>query len=114
MFERSDSMEFAISIALTLSAAFGFIYGITSFFGKESSLYARMITFAVGCAMLSRLSETLQIFTFGEIRNGFQVGDLGIIGSSLFSWEQTTGRWTVWQTTVPKNCGYTGGGIPDL
>ena len=34
--------------------------------------------------MLSRLFETLQLLSFGEIRSGFQVGDLGIIGSSLF------------------------------
>ena len=70
--------------ALTLSALFGFVYGVIRFFRERSPLYARMIVLGVGCAMLGRLFETLQLLTLGELPSGFHVGTLGILGSFLF------------------------------
>lgn len=77
-------MEIIIFTALTLSAMFGFVYGVVKFFREPSALYSRMIVFGVGCMMLGRLFETLQILTAGEIHQGFHVGLLGTIGSFLF------------------------------
>ena len=77
-------MEQYMSLALTLSALFGFVYGVLRFFRSRSALYARMIVMGIGCAMLGRLFETLQLVTMGELRGGFHVGTLGILGSFLF------------------------------
>ncbi|MBQ4046636.1 MAG: hypothetical protein II627_09300 [Lachnospiraceae bacterium] len=77
-------MDIIIFTALTLSAMFGFVYGVVKFFREPSALYSRMIVFGVGCMMLGRLFETLQLVTAGEIHHGFHVGLLGIIGSFLF------------------------------
>ena len=70
--------------ALTICAMFGFVYGLVKFFRAPSALYSRMIVFGIGCTMLGRLFETLQLYTTGEIHNGFHVGMLGILGSFLF------------------------------
>ena len=64
-------MDIIIFTALTLSAMFGFVYGVVKFFREPSALYSRMIVFGVGCMMLGRLFETLQLVTAGEIHHGF-------------------------------------------
>ena len=40
---------------------FGFVYGLIMFFREPSALYARMILLGMGCIMLGRLFETLQL-----------------------------------------------------
>lgn len=85
-------MEKIIFLSLTLCAALGFGYGLFSFFRKRSALYLRMIVFGLGCAMLGRLFETLQLFTNGEIPSGFHVGVLGVIGSFLFFFSSNYGQ----------------------
>ena len=81
-----------LSLALTVSAGIGFGYGLFRFFRDESALYVRMIIFAVGCAMLGRLFETLLILVNGSLQNGFHVGMLGIIGSFLFLFSANFGQ----------------------
>ncbi len=71
-------------LILTLSAAISFSYGLFWYFRKKSALYLRMIVFGIGCAMLGRLFETLQILTNGQVQSGFHVGVLGVVGSFLF------------------------------
>lgn len=85
-------MYLYLSLALTVSAAIGFGYGLFRFFRDNSALYVRMIIFAVGCAMLGRLFETLQLLVIGELYNGFHVGILGIIGSFLFLFSANYGQ----------------------
>ncbi|MBQ6419503.1 MAG: hypothetical protein IJK02_00355 [Clostridia bacterium] len=85
-------MYLYLSLALTICAGIGFGYGLYRFFRDESALYVRMIVFAVGCAMLGRLFETLLILVNGSLTNGFHVGMLGIIGSFLFLFSANFGQ----------------------
>ena len=78
-------MYLYLSLAMTVSAGVGFVYGLYRFFRDESALYVRMIIFSVGCAMFGRLFETLQYLVNGELGSGFHVGMLGIVGSFLVS-----------------------------
>ena len=73
-----------MSLALTFSAMFGFVYGVFRFFRSKSPLYAQMVVLGIGCAMLGRLFVTLRLITLGELRSSFHVGTLGILGSFLF------------------------------
>lgn len=79
-------------LALTICALFGFVYGLIRFFRKRTALYARMIVFGIGCAMMGRLFETLQLFIRGEIHNGFHIGVLGVVGSFLFFFTSNYGQ----------------------
>lgn len=85
-------MYLYLSLALTLCAAVGFVYGLFRFFLEKSALYVRMIIFGVGCAMLGRLFETLQFLVSGQLQGGFHVGMLGIIGSFLFLFSANYGQ----------------------
>ena len=85
-------MYLYLSLALTICAGIGFSYGLYRFFRDESALYVRMIIFAVGCAMLGRLFETLLILVNGSVGNGFHVGMLGVIGSFLFLFSANFGQ----------------------
>lgn len=80
------------SLALTIASGIGFTYGVVRFFRNKSALYVRMIVFAVGCAMLGRLFETLQLLVTGTLNDGFNVGMLGIIGSFLFLFSANFGQ----------------------
>ena len=79
-------------LALTICAATGFIYGLVRFFPQKTALYLRMIVFGVGCSMLGRLFETLQLFVNGQLTSGFHVGMLGIVGSFLFFFTANYGQ----------------------
>lgn len=85
-------MYLSLSIALTVCAAIGFGYGLFRFFRSKSALYIRMIVFAVGCAMLGRLFETLLLLVSGQIGGGFHVGMLGVAGSFLFLFSANFGQ----------------------
>lgn len=85
-------MYMYLSLALTISAGIGFVYGLFRFFRNESALYIRMIVFGVGCAMLGRLFATLLYLVNGELFPGFNVGMLGIIGSFLFFFSANFGQ----------------------
>ena len=85
-------MYLSLSIALTVCAAIGFGYGIFRFFRSKSALYIRMIVFALGCAMLGRLFETLLLLVSGQIGSGFHVGMLGVAGSFLFLFSANFGQ----------------------
>jgi len=85
-------MYFYLSLALTICAAIGFAYGLFRFFRGKSALYVRMIIFSVGCAMLGRMFETLQLLVRGQLNSGFHVGMLGIIGSFMFLFSANYGQ----------------------
>ena len=85
-------MYMYLSLAMTVSAGIGFVYGLYRFFRDESALYVRMIIFSVGCAMFGRLFETLQYLVNGQLGSGFHVGMLGIIGSFLFLFSANFGQ----------------------
>lgn len=85
-------MYMYLSLAMTVSAGIGFVYGLYRFFRDESALYVRMIIFSVGCAMFGRLFETLQYLVNGQLGSGFQVGILGIIGSFMFLFSANYGQ----------------------
>lgn len=85
-------MYLALSIALAVCAAIGFNYGLFRFFRSKSAMYIRMIVFGVGCAMLGRIFETLQLLVNGQIQSGFHVGMLGIIGCFLFLFSANFGQ----------------------
>lgn len=79
-------------LAVTISALLSFCYGVFRFVGKKNALYLHMIVFGVGCAFMGRLFETLQLFIYGEIPEGFHIGLLGIIGSFLFFFTANYGQ----------------------
>jgi len=81
--------------AVTLCASFGFFYGLFFFFRKRSELYARMVVFGIGCAMLGRLYEILQLQVDGQISSGFHVSMLGLIGSFQFFFTANYGEMNV-------------------
>lgn len=85
-------MEKYLVLALTICALFGYIYGMIRFFRRGTALYARMIVLGIGCAMMGRLFETLQLFIIGEIHSGFQIGVLGVVGSFLFLFTSNYGQ----------------------
>lgn len=85
-------MYLILSIILTVCAAIGFGYGLFRFFRDDEALYIRMIVFAVGCAMLGRLFETLQLLVSGSIGSGFHVDMLGVAGSFLFLFSANYGQ----------------------
>lgn len=85
-------MYLYLSLALTVCAAIGFGYGLFRFFREKSALYVRMIVFSVGCAMLGRLFETLQLLVNGQLNGVFHVGMLGITGSFLFLFTANFGQ----------------------
>ena len=85
-------MEKYLFLALTLSATVGFGYGLYRFFRGRSAMYIKMIVFGIGCAMLGRLFETLQLFANGQIQSGFHVGVLGVVGSFLFFFTANFGQ----------------------
>ena len=63
-------MYLYLSLAMTVSAGIGFVYGLVRFFRDDSALYVRMIILSVGCAMFGRLFETLQYLVNGELDTG--------------------------------------------
>lgn len=71
-------------LAMTLCAAFGFIYGLVHLVWPRKALYTQMIVYGLGCAMVGRLFQVVTLFAFGGLTNGFNIGMLGIIGSFLF------------------------------
>ncbi len=85
-------MYLLLSTILTVCAAIGFGYGLFRFFRDDEALYIRMIVFAVGCAMLGRLFETLLLLVSGQIKSGFHVGMLGVAGSFLFLFSANFGQ----------------------
>ncbi len=85
-------MYLALSIALTVCAAFGFNYGLFRFFRGKAALYIRMIVFAIGCTMLGRLFEALQFLVNGQLSGSFHVGMLGIIGCFMFLFSANFGQ----------------------
>ena len=85
-------MYMYLSLAMTVSAGIGFVYGLYRFFRDESALYVRMIIFSVGCAMFGQLFKTLQYLVNGQLGSGFHVGMLGIIGSFMFLFSANYGQ----------------------
>ena len=85
-------MYVALSFALAACAEVGFNYGLFRLLKKNDALYIRMIVFSVGCAMLGRIFEALQFLVNGQIRSGFHVGLLGIIGSFMFLFSANFGQ----------------------
>ena len=77
-------MEFIYFLAMTLCALFSFAFGLRWYFGRKIPLYAVMIIFGSGCAMLGRMFETMLLLIKHEIQSGFNVGLLGVLGSFMF------------------------------
>ena len=77
-------MESIFFLAMTLCALFSFAFGLRWYFGKKVPLYAVMIIFGSGCAMLGRMFETMLLLIRHELQSGFNVGLLGIMGSFMF------------------------------
>ncbi len=72
------------NLCVLIGAAAGFGYGVVVFFASKSPLYARMITGAVGCAMLSRLSDVVRALAGFVDIYGFQLSMLSTVGVFLF------------------------------
>ena len=85
-------MYLFLSLAVTVCAGIGFVYGIIRFFREKSALYIRMIVFSIGCAMLGRLFETLQFLVNGQLSGNFHLGMLGVAGSFLFLFSANFGQ----------------------
>lgn len=79
-------------LAMTLCAAFGFIYGVAKLVWAKNALYTRMIVYGIGCAMMGRLFITISLFAFGELLGSFNIGMLGTIGSFLFFFTANYGQ----------------------
>ena len=79
-------------LALTLCAGFGFIYGLVRLVMSGKAPYTHMIVYGLGCVMIGRLFQTVSLFAFGELTNGFNIGMLGIVGSFLFFFTANYGQ----------------------
>ena len=93
-------MYMYLSLALTLAAGIGFVYGLFRFFRDESALYVRMIVFGVGCAMLGRLFATLLYLVNGDLFPA-SMSECWVL-SEAFSSVQTSGRWIPSWAMVPR------------
>ncbi len=74
----------AANIITCVCAFAGFIFGLVKFSGDKKALYAKMITFAVGCMAFGRLYQAVRLITGQDIFGNFQLGILGVIGSLVF------------------------------
>ncbi len=76
--------ELIINICILTASLFGFLYGVKKTFLAKAPLYARMITGALACMMLSRLSYVIREAAGLYFPRGFHVNILGCIGIFLF------------------------------
>ena len=63
-----------------------------SLFPENSPLYARIIVMGMGCSMIGRTFEALQLFLDGGRIYSFNVGLLGIMGTFLFFFTANFGQ----------------------
>ena len=76
---------YLISNLITCVCAFaGFIYGIVRSFRPKKAVYAQIITLCAGCMAFGRLYQVVRLLTLGDLREHFQLGVLGVVGSLLF------------------------------
>ena len=77
-------------LLILIASLAGLIYGIVAFFLEKGPLYARMVTGAVGCMMLGRLSEVIRELA-GFQDGTFHLNVLGYIGVFLFLFTANAG-----------------------
>ena len=75
--------ELILEIVLTVITGVVFAWGDFKFFRKRIALYLQMVTCAVGCAFLTRVFETIQIWNSGET-SVYSISMLGILAEFLF------------------------------
>lgn len=79
-------------VGMFVCSGFAFIFGAVNFFKKKTAMYAQLITCSMGCFAMSYLFELLLVYATGEIRSGFQVGNLGLIGGMAFLFSASYGQ----------------------
>ena len=75
--------ELILEIVLTVLTGIVFAWGDFKFFRKRVALYMQMVTCAVGCAFLTRVFETIQIWRNGETTL-YSLSLLGVTAEFLF------------------------------
>ncbi len=75
--------ELILELVLTAITAVAFAWGDFKFFRKGTALYLQMVTCAVGCAFLTRVFESIQIWRSGET-SIYSLSMLGIVAEFLF------------------------------
>jgi hypothetical protein len=78
------SAETIVDICMLLCATVGFSYGVVTFLAKKTPLYAKMITGAVACTMLGRLSAVVRSLTGFGVERDFRLSLLSYVGVFLF------------------------------
>lgn len=78
------TFNIVVTNLLCLSALIGFVYGLIRFFRPKQALYKKMIACALGCLLIERLYEIVQVLVAGDVSELFQIGMFGNIGCFLF------------------------------
>lgn len=81
-----------VHAVMLLCAAFGFVYGVKYFFKRGAALFAQLITCSLACFGLCHLFCIVLCAVDGEIADGFNVSQLGMVGGFLFMLSASYGQ----------------------
>lgn len=77
-------MKLIVTIVMLVSSAVSFGIGVSKFFAKKIALFKILITASIGCFMLGKLYELVNLYADGSINEVFNVGMLATVGGLLF------------------------------
>jgi len=77
-------MKLIVTIVMLLFSGVSFGIGVRKFFAKKVALFNILITSAIGCFMLGKLYELVNLYAGGSINVVFNVGMLATVGGFLF------------------------------
>lgn len=70
-------MVLATNIYLLVCSCIGLIYGLVVLFNKRPPLYFRLIIFAMGCQVFSRVYYVVSFLCYGGLPDVFNIGFIG-------------------------------------
>lgn len=81
-----QTVNLIVAIAQIVSCAgavAAFVYGFVAVIRHKKPLYMKIVVMSIACVGLSRLFDIFTIIIEGNIRDGFGLGRLGILGTFL-------------------------------
>ncbi len=77
-------IEEIMNLWILVCSLIGSVYGFCQFFRPKKAVYLQLITSGVGCILFARLFQFIHLAAKGDIRDGFNIGMIGVIASFLF------------------------------
>lgn len=77
-------MDMIANVVFCTCAFTAFIYASVRYLRPRQALYKKMLACAMGCILLERLYELVQILIMGDVPEGFNVGMIGVVGFYMF------------------------------